>query len=280
MIRGRPMKISNKKIALAIPLIKYCECGCGREVKFDKRFVVGHARKKYHPSSLPKLCECGCGAIVLGGRERRFAHAYNKGVPMKQEQKDKVSASKIGKYSGEKAYWFGKHLPDEQRKSHSIKMKKWWSALSDEKRQEICKVRKLYIPSEATRKKISATVSKVLKDKWLNDPEYTKMMGTAWRVKPNKPETFLLNLLNELYPGEWKYTGDFSFVINGKSPDFVNCNGKKLCIELFGNYWHRNDNPDDRAKVFEPFGYKILVIWEHELKDIEQLKEKLEGFCL
>lgn len=78
--------------------------------------------------------------------------------------------------------------------------------------------------------------------------------------------------------GQITNPGDFSFMINGKNPDFVNCNGKKLIIELFGDYWHKDDNPEDRAKVFEPFGYKTLVIWEHELKDIENLKNKLEGF--
>ena len=31
-------------------------------------------------------------------------------------------------------------------------------------------------------------------------------------------------------------------------------------------------------KIFKPFGYETLVIWEKELKDIELLKMKIEKF--
>lgn len=112
---------------------------------------------------------------------------------------------------------------------------------------------------------------------WKND-EYVKKLHKAYNIKPNKPETIILNLLNDLYPNEWKYTGDFSFMINGKNPDFVNCNGQKKLIELFGDYWHEGENPQDRIDIFKPFGYETLVIWEHELKDIKEVKNKIISF--
>ena len=49
---------------------------------------------------------------------------------------------------------------------------------------------------------------------WLND-EYIKKIQKAYHCKPNKPETMVLEILDRIYPGEWKYTGDFSFIING-----------------------------------------------------------------
>jgi G:T-mismatch repair DNA endonuclease (very short patch repair protein) len=100
----------------------------------------------------------------------------------------------------------------------------------------------------------------------------------ALAIKPNKPESALLKLLDQLYPGQWKYTGDYSFMINGKNPDFVNCNGQKKIIELFGDYWHEGDNPQDRADVFSPFGYETLVIWERELKNIDDVASKIQAF--
>ena len=112
------------------------------------------------------------------------------------------------------------------------------------------------------------------------DPEYIKKVQNGYHCKPNKPESMILDLLESLYPGEWKFTGDFSLIINGKSPDFVNCNGKKLIIELFGDYWHRGEDPKDRAKVFEPFGYDTLVIWESELKDIDAVGLRVKEFML
>lgn len=110
------------------------------------------------------------------------------------------------------------------------------------------------------------------------DPVYCAKYAKGMHMKPNRAELRLLGLLDELYPGEWKYTGDFSLVINGKSPDFVNCNGQKKIVELFGDYWHKGEDPKERAKVFKPFGYKTLVVWERELKDADKLTKRIRKF--
>ena len=115
------------------------------------------------------------------------------------------------------------------------------------------------------------------KELWLK-PDYIKKIQAAYHNKPNKPETLLFRLLEKLHPGEWKYTGDFSFIINGKCPDFVNINGEKKIIELFGDYWHRGEDPQDRINDFSNFGYETLVIWERELKNMDDLKNKIQAF--
>jgi len=76
--------------------------------------------------------------------------------------------------------------------------------------------------------------------------------------------------------------GDGSFVINGFNPDFVNINGQKKIIELFGDYWHRNTQIKDkkRIKTYNKYGYKVLIVWEHELENINKLKIKLQKFNL
>lgn len=43
-------------------------------------------------------------------------------------------------------------------------------------------------------------------------------------------------------------------------PDFVNIKKRKV-IEGFGDYWHRNDNPQDKIDSFGKFGYDCLIIW-------------------
>ena len=103
-------------------------------------------------------------------------------------------------------------------------------------------------------------------------------MKKAWNLKPNKSEVLMLQLLNDLYPGEWKYTGDFSFTLDGKCPDFVNCNGKKLIIEYYGDYWHQGHDPQDRIDVFSPFGYRTLVIWESEMKNLPKVINRIVDF--
>lgn len=114
------------------------------------------------------------------------------------------------------------------------------------------------------------------------DPSYRekqiKLILKASHVKPNKLEIHFQNYLDLLFPGEYKYVGDGQLIIGGKCPDFVNVNGKKKLIEIYGDYWHKGQNPEDRKKIFEPFGYKTLVIWEKELKKENKLKIRLTNF--
>ena len=110
------------------------------------------------------------------------------------------------------------------------------------------------------------------------EEEYQKKVAKALVLKPNKPETALLKLLKELFPGEYEFVGDFKFWLDGRNPDFMNVNGKKKLIELFGDYWHRNDDPKDRIKHYKKFGFDTLVIWECELNNKNKLSNKLKKF--
>lgn len=115
------------------------------------------------------------------------------------------------------------------------------------------------------------------KEKW-KDPEFFKERMKSFGVKPNKLELKFEKFLNENFPNEWKYVGDGQVILGGKCPDFINVNGKKQIIELYGDYWHKGQNPEDRIKIFEPFGYKTLIIWEKELKNLDQIKERILTF--
>ena len=186
--------------------------------------------------------------------------AWNKGKNTKSGMEGKKhSVSAKNKMSQAK---IGGHRSIESRENQSLNSKINSNyGMKGKKHSQSCKL------------KISKKVGKL----WLSK-EYVEMMHKVRAIKPNKPETIILNLLNELYPNEWKYTGDFSFTINGKNPDFVNVNGQKKIIELFGDYWHDGDDPKDRAKIFKPFGYQTLIIWEHELKNMDSVKFRIKKF--
>jgi len=128
------------------------------------------------------------------------------------------------------------------------------------------------------RSEVKAKKSFSQKNKW-QDLEFCKKQTESRAIVPNKPETFLTNLLNDLYPGEWKFVGDFSFMIGGKNPDFVNIDGQKKCIEHFGTHWHKGDNPQDRINLFKSYGWDCLIIWEHELKNFKALRRKIFDFA-
>lgn len=128
-------------------------------------------------------------------------------------------------------------------------------------------------------------------DRWQNE-EYKertiKASMKAQHIKPNKPEIFLNNLLQEnnlLF----NYVGDGQLIIGGRCPDFV-CNPSKKVILLHGDWWHyyklKRKNPlitresvevEDKAHYKNLF-FDALIIWEHELKNSAQVIEKIRKF--
>lgn len=114
--------------------------------------------------------------------------------------------------------------------------------------------------------------------RWKNK-EYREKTLIAQRkgriIYKNKAEQKLELLLSDKY----KFVGDWSFVIDGFCPDFINQTDKKI-IELFGKYWHdkRPDIDIRRLKAYSEAGYKTLIVWDYELKDINKLKNKINEF--
>lgn len=220
---------------------------CSEEMK--RKMSVILLKRWEDPEYVKKMSEVNQGKHLTEEQKRKISESqkgripWNKGIPMNEKTKCALLESHKGK-----------HLSEEQKKKVSVFHKG---------RKRI----------EETKQKISTTALK----RW-QDPEFAKKMGKAWAIFPNKPEQFLIKLLDQLYPSQWKYTGDFSFIVNGKNPDFVNVNGQKKIIELFGDYWHKGDDPQDRIDTFKPFGFETLVIWESELKNIERIKFKIHRF--
>jgi very-short-patch-repair endonuclease len=206
------------------------------------------------PESRKKISDAMKGRDIRKGNHhvseetREKLRIANTGKKRSAESRIRMSIAMIGKN-------MGKSRPCSE--NTKIKISK---ALTGKKRPEASKKRDSLIRTA----------------QWKN-PDYVHKQRRARQISPNKPEIKLLGILNALFPGDWKFTGDFSFTINGKCPDFVNCNGQKKIIELFGDYWHREDDPEERKKAFAPFGYETLIIWESELKKPETV-ERIKKF--
>jgi len=118
---------------------------------------------------------------------------------------------------------------------------------------------------------------------WQN-PEYVKKV--LRKCSPNKPESFLIELFQQFCPNKYKYVGNGKFSLAGKNPDFVNIDGQKKIIEHFGDFHHGEERTgisneqhvQERIDLFAKYGYKTLIIWEHELEDVEKLVEKIFVF--
>ncbi len=104
------------------------------------------------------------------------------------------------------------------------------------------------------------------------------------RLKPNKPEIFLNNLIkkNNL---PFNYTGNGAIWFKGLNhsfnPDFLSKNPRHI-IEVFGDYWHNlpgvQKKDKERLKTYKKYGYKSLVVWQHELKNPDQVINKINKF--
>lgn len=75
----------------------------------------------------------------------------------------------------------------------------------------------------------------------------------------------------------FEYTGHGSYKIDGLKPDFVN-HARKVIVECYGNYWHKDESlykTIRRIKKFEKNGWRVIIIWEHEINDSIKLRRKL-----
>lgn len=134
---------------------------------------------------------------------------------------------------------------------------------------------------------------KALAQRLWSNPEYKEKrlreLLKASSKTPTKPELKLNEVLEGLFPGEFKYNGSRGDVIlAGYMPDFINVNGKKQIIELYGCYWHgckECGHNDAKIRAYDKkrlakirnLGWKSFVVWEHDLNGT-QLKDHLVGF--
>lgn len=204
-----------------------------------------------------------------------------KGRKFSTKWKQNISKSKIGKTP-----WLGLKHTEETKKILSESMKGennhfYGKHHTKESKEQISKKNKGIKKSKEFIEKRRV----ILKKAWTN-PEYIKKMKVAFGIKPNKLEKQLISLIT-LHKLPYRYTGDFRFWIEGRNPDFVNYNGEKKIIELFGNYWHnplvnpkvRLDKTYDKTiEHYKKYGFDCLILWDYELSNPERIIEKINQF--
>lgn len=237
--------------------------------------------------SLVPVCLCGCGEPVTkitktSVRLGRVKGEFNKYVCGHNKNREGTVHSKKSIERMRNAHTGFKHTTQTKEKIRIIAFDKGYGkwmrgkVVSEDLRLKISRSmmgKNKGKKTEVSKLKMSASKIKL----WKTD-EYVSKQMKAHRVKQNKKELLLEKILHDLYPNEWKFVGDGQVIIDGKCPDFINVNGQKKIIELFGDYWHKGENPQDRIDVFKPFGYDTLVIWEKDLKDMIYTKMLINHF--
>ena len=251
----------------------FCWCHCGFLAKPGNRFINGHNKGMLgkHPTEETKQ-----------NMRKPKSEEGKQNIKIAQNRlKRKKERSQLAKIAMNKPEVQEKRLQSlsitnakpEVKEKNSQRQKKRWQ--DPEYREKQLQSRK----TVQSKIEVKEKHSKSAKKNW-QDPEFAKMMSKAQNRRPTKPELLLDNCFHKWLPAQLKYTGNGTFWINGKNPDFVDCNGQKKIIEFNGDWWHRDDIPDERESIFAEFGYDTLIIWEHELKDMEVLKIKVDAFMM
>lgn len=230
------------------------QCGQGFEVK---------------PSHVNKRRFCSNACYTASGERTR--NGRNNGLKGKTPHKVHPL---LGKH----------HSPEAIQKMREVKLgeknPRYGVPISESTRRLLAVAAKFQLPpmlgkhhSSKSKQKISEAL-KIL----CQDPEFLKERLKRLNIRPNKGELLLDSWLQEAFPSEWKYVGAGDFILGGKNPDWLNVNGHKALIELFGEPWHPSSDELERVEHFAKFGFKTLVIWYSELKDKEAVIEKVRQF--
>jgi len=185
---------------------------------------------------------------VQMGNKHFLGHTFNHS----EESCRRISKARLGSTQSEEACQ--KVRVANLGRLHSVKAK-----------QAISKARLGKPRSEETRQSISRTLKKL----W-EDSDYARQMTASWYRRPNETELKMQTVLDKHFPSEWKYVGDYQVWIGGRNPDFINVNGKKQVIEVFGVYWHDSELFPNRPSAVEliahykNYGFDCLVLWEYD----------------
>lgn len=203
------------------------------------------------------------------------------GKPRSEEVKRKISLSEKGKIC--------KPVSNETREKLRATIK---LALQDPEMKERHRLAQLgHIVSEETRRKLSIANHfpemmdrnrELSKARW-QDPDFVDRWREAQNTRPNKAELLLQTILDNYFPNTYEYVGDFQVNIGGRFPDFINKDGKKEVLELFGNHWHNPDKfpnkptQEETIAHYKYYGHVCIIIWDEELDSPDRLVEHIRS---
>lgn len=230
-----------------------------------------------------RVCKCGCGGRIKVKRWHKYdgIPVYIRGHGRKNRHNSKEHNRKIS---------VGERKPRETKICKKSDCNITFEVIIDgwDRNKKYCCKEHYYEDKKGKgqSEEKMRMMRRVLDKLWLN-PDFAKRMIEVWHRKPNKLERELNEFLREIVSKEYQINVRAEVRTFGRRcPDFININGQKKIIELFGDYWHgekrtgisNKQHEQERIDYFAQYDYQTLVIWEHELKDVRKLTEKVLNF--
>ena len=252
-----------------------CKCGCGAEV--NNEYKKGHwgKGKKYSPE------RC---AAVRAALQIYYTPEVRQEYANRMRKNMKLCWDDPG-YRERKSAWI-KKLDKKQWQDPEFRQKQAdgvaasWNKPGVKDRRTVEMSKRMILKWGEDSYRLLKSEQGKMQWKNLDDAAKEKWLKKILTLpKPNKTEQMLADLISD-NSLPFKYVGDGQFILGGKVPDFLNINGRKQVLELYGDYWHAGEDPQDRIDYFKEYGFDCLVIWEHELKDKDAVIDKIKEFSL
>lgn len=249
--------------------MRFCECGCGGEVKEGRRFVLGHSRigKHHTKKSKRRMSEASKGRHHTEETRRKMSESHRgENNPRFGKHHTKETRKKMSEaHKGQIPWMKGKHPTEEVRRkmseAHMGEKNHWYGKhRTAETRRKISESNKEKCISEETREKLRKATTNARKRGCFN-------------IKPTTPEKKFMRICAK-HSLPYKYVGDGKFSVESVNPDFVESNGGKIAVEIYGDYWHKLPKVMERDKrrkaILSKYGWKLLVLWEHEINELPE----------
>jgi len=206
---------------------------------------------------------------------------WNIGIPRRPETIEKIKETK--RINNIPSAFKGKTHTDEANEKN--RLAHLGKTMSEETKKKMSLSALGKTKSKEWKEKIAESHRENWKDADFRDRRISEIFE-AFKIAPNKTEQKLDDIIQSCIPNEYQFCGNGDVVLGGKVPDWINCNGKKKLIEMFGTYWHgkkrtgktRKEAENERKIHFKQYGFDTLIIWENKIPNTELIRDMIVGF--
>ena len=161
----------------------------------------------------------------------------------------------------------GKNHTDAWKRDNSLRIKELWK--DPKYRTKVVTNVSATIRDQIHRDKASCR----MKRQW-QVPEYRhKVLDRRGKSKPE--ERF--ESICKKHALRYSFVGNGALMVGRMIPDFVHESKNKI-VEIWGEYFHKGQDPQDRINRLREFGYDALVLWASELRYEDKIVARVKEF--